>query len=81
MSNEWDTLSKSGTILLKTARLLALSIHRLSATTSRIFLVGPPLFVALPFICRLVILNVGDKERKRERLSRRVGAGGGGRGS
>ncbi|KYN03145.1 hypothetical protein ALC62_06012 [Cyphomyrmex costatus] len=38
MSNEWDTLSKSGTILLKAARLLALSIHRLSATTSRIFL-------------------------------------------
>lgn len=64
MSNEWDTLSKSGTILLKGARLLALSIHRLSATTSRIFLVGPPLFVALPTIGRLVILNVGDKREK-----------------
>lgn len=66
MSNEWDT-SKSGTILLKAACLLALSIHRLSATTSRIFLVGPPLFVTLPSIGRLVILNAGDKrEKKRE---------------
>jgi hypothetical protein len=72
MSNEWDTLSKSWTILLKAARLLALSIHRLSATTSRIFLVDPPLFVALPSICRLVILNVGDKkERKREKKRER----------
>lgn len=70
MSNEWDTLSKSRTILLKAARLLALSIHRLSATTSRIFLVGPPLFVALPSIGQLVILNVGDKrEKERERHS------------
>ncbi|EGI63066.1 hypothetical protein G5I_08512 [Acromyrmex echinatior] len=84
MSNEWDTLSKSRTILLKAARLLALSIHRLSATTSRIFLVDPPLFVALSSIGQLVILNVGDKrekERERERwketkaLSRRVGTG------
>lgn len=66
MSDEWDTLSKSGTILLKAARLLALSIHRLSATTGRIFLVGPPLLVALPSIGRLVILNVGDKREKRE---------------
>lgn len=73
MNNEWDTLSKRGAILLKAARLLALSIHRLSATTSRIFLVGPSLFVALLSIGRLVILNVGDKnekERGRERERR-----------
>jgi len=75
MSNEWDTLSKSGIILLKAARLLALSIHRLSATTSRIFLVSPPLLVALPSIGRLVILNVGDKREKESGLSRQVGTG------
>lgn len=80
MSNEWET-SESGTILLKAARLLALSIHRLSATTSRIFLAGlSSLRRSSPSIGRLVILNVGDKRQKeRERegrgLSRRVGTG------
>lgn len=51
---------KSGTVLLKVARLVALSIYRLSATTRRIFLVIL-LSSLLSSICRLVILNIGDK--------------------